>query len=98
MAASVAKQSVKQQLLRLSEQWPKDVVRPTRQLKDTIAQLGDSRPAWSSAPSTSAAAASLDVKEGQVIVNSLQNLLNSKALKQVSRWKGALMSIARPRS
>ena len=84
MAASVAKQSVKQQLLRLSEQWPKDVVRPTRQLRDTIAQLGDARPARSSAPSTSAAAGTLDDKEGQVIVNSLQNLLNSKALKQVS--------------
>ena len=77
----MASQTIKQQLLRISSAWPKDLIRPNHQLSQAIAKVADSQPAWAS--STSGSMESQEMKDGQALVGALERLMSSRALKQV---------------
>lgn len=78
MAAS---QSIKQQLVRVAGQWPKDAIRPNHQFSEAITKIAESQPAWSTA---TAAGASQEVKDGQELVKVLDRLLGNRIAQRVS--------------
>lgn len=75
MAAS---QSVKQQLLKIAAEWPKDKIRPNHQFGEAVAKIAEANPAWASTSSSSQ-----EVKDGQAMVNALSRLFNNRILSQV---------------
>lgn len=75
-----ATQTVKQQLLKIAAEWPKDKIRPNHQFGEAIAKIAESKSAWAS---TSATAGTQDAKDGQAMINALSRLLSNRALQQV---------------
>ena len=78
MAAS---HTVKQQLLKIAAEWPKDKIRPNHQFGEAIAKIAESKAGWSTA---SPAANTQDAKAGEAIIGALTRLLNNRALHSVS--------------
>lgn len=78
MAAS---QTVKQQLLKIAAEWPKDKIRPNHQVGEAIAKIAESKAPWAS---TSVTAGTQDAKDGQAMISALNRLLSNRALSQVS--------------
>ncbi|KAK9897104.1 hypothetical protein P389DRAFT_168818 [Cystobasidium minutum MCA 4210] len=74
MAAS---QTVKQQLLKIAAEWPKDKIRPNHQFGEAIAKIAESRTAWAT---TSPSAGTQDAKDGEAMIGALTRLLNNRAL------------------
>lgn len=76
-----AAQTVKQQLLKIAAEWPKDKIRPNHQFGEAVAKIAESKPAWASvSPTTSG---SQDAKDGQAMIAALTRLLNNRALHNV---------------
>jgi len=82
MAAS---QTVKQQLLKIAAEWPKDKIRPNHQFGEAIAKIAESKQAWAS---TSVTAGNQGAKDGQAMIGALNRLLSNRALQQVNLFIG----------
>lgn len=73
-------QTIKQQVLKIAAEWPKDKIRPNYQFGEAIAKIAESKTAWAS---TSVTDGTQDAKDGQAMIGALNRLLSNRALQQV---------------